>query len=336
MYNFRITYDKNEIANYSEEKRLWQGIPSIEYTENGTTFVCFYSGETTETLGNYVLLYKSKDGVNFNQPIAIALPEEGYRCFDSTLWIDPMGRLWWMWAQSPDKGTYGVICNDPEAESPTFGEPFYIGRDVMMCRPAVLSTGEWLFPIAVWARFDTPDYPVPSGAYAYVTNDCGKTFIPRGFSKLDKRLFDEHMFVEHEHKVSVYVRTTYGIASSDSYDGGKTWIGDKKFKTGASSRFFIRYLPSGRLLLIYHDSPNSRNKLTAFLSEDGGETWRYKLMLDDRERLSYPDAKLDKNGYIHIVYDRDRGCSKKTLSENQSCAREILTACITEDDIIAG
>lgn len=335
MYDFRITYDKTEIRDRSDDMRLWQGIPSIEYTEGGRTYACFYSGNITETIGNYVLVYRSDDGINYGEPFAIVLPNDGFRCYDAALWIDPLNRLWLVWSQAPDKGTYAAICNDPDAESPIFEEPFYIGRDVMMCRPTVLSTGEWMFPIAVWARHDVPDYPVPSGAYAYVTSDCGKTFEARGFAKVDKRVFDEHMFVEHERKISVYIRTSYGITVADSYDGGKHWIGDRKLINGPSSRFHIRRLPSGRLLLIYNDDRTQLKNLTAFLSEDEGETWKYKLMLDERISVSYPDAKIDRNGRIHIIYDRERGYAK-SIKQAESFAREILTACITEEDIIAG
>lgn len=335
MYDFRITYDKEEIFDRSDDKRIWQGIPSIEYTDGGKTYACFYSGMTTETIGNYILVYRSDDGINFGEPFAIVLPHDGFRCYDPSMWIDPLNRLWLIWSQAPDRGTYGAICDDPDARNPVFGNPFYIGRDVMMCRPTVLSTGEWIFPIAVWARYEAPDYPVLSGAYAYVTNDHGKTFQARGKAKLNKSVFDEHMFIEHAQKLSVYVRTSYGIAVSDSYDGGKHWIGDRKLMNGPSSRFHIRRLQSGRLLLIYHDNTTQRKDLTAFLSEDEGETWKYKLLLDERTSVSYPDAKIDQNGRIHIIYDRERGYAK-SIKQAEASAREILTASITEEDIIAG
>ena len=51
--------DKKELERFSECHRVWQGIPGIEHTKGGRTFVTFYSGGATETYGNYVLLYKS-------------------------------------------------------------------------------------------------------------------------------------------------------------------------------------------------------------------------------------------------------------------------------------
>lgn len=336
MFDFTVTDDRAVLAHYSDENRIWQGIPSIEYTKGGKTYLCFYSGNVKETVGNYVLLYRSSNGDDFGEPIAAVLPCDGYRCYDPCLWVDPTGRLWFTWAQSPEKGQYAAICDDPDAEAPVFGEPFYIGNDVMMNKPTVLSTGDWLFPVAVWARFAAADGSVQTGSFAYASCDLGKTFENRGFSDVDRRTCDEHMFVEHGDRVTVYVRTSYGIATAHSYDGGHHWSGDECFMKGPSSRFFIRRMPSGRLLLIYHDETTQRNNLTAFLSEDEGKSWKYKLLLDERIGVSYPDATVSEDGAIRLTYDRERGCFRKSLAEALSAAREILTAKITETDIMAG
>lgn len=82
--------------------RLWQGIPSIECTEKGRLFSAFYSGGTTEQLGNYCVLLKSDDGGDtWSEPIAAADAGGSYRCYDPCLWIDPLGRLWFIWAVMP-------------------------------------------------------------------------------------------------------------------------------------------------------------------------------------------------------------------------------------------
>ena len=43
-----------------------------------------------------------------------------------------------------------------------------------------------------------------------------------------------------------------------------------------------------------------------------------------------------EDGYLYIVYDRERGCFKSSLAEAYDSAREILTAKITEEDILRG
>jgi len=58
-------------------------------------------------------------------------------------------------------------------------------------------------------------------------------------------------------------------------------------------------------------------------------------LLDERNGVSYPDV-AEKDGYIYITYDRERGCNRKTLDEVYTAAREILVAKINEGDIING
>lgn len=57
--------DKNKLKEYGKEYRLWQGIPGIEVTKKGRIFSTFYSGGVMEEIGNYAVLLKSDDGVNF-------------------------------------------------------------------------------------------------------------------------------------------------------------------------------------------------------------------------------------------------------------------------------
>ena len=331
------------LRRFRAENRIWQGIPGIEVTKKGRTFLCFYSGGTKEQIGNYALLVKSEDGVCFSEPIAAAW-QEGHRCFDPCLWIDPLGRLWFFWAFCPDDMVYAAICDDPDAEALVWGDPFPIGHNVMLNKPIVTSTGVWLFPLAVWrdgVRALSPEFDdreQEKGSFVYASYDNGRTFRRLGCADVRARSFDEHMVVERrDGSLAMYVRTDYGIGGSLSYDGGKSWTGD--FDTGLggpSSRFFIGRLASGRLLLINHRDFHRRNNLTAMLSEDDGQSWPYSLLLDRRSQVSYPDAAQTEDGVIHVTYDRERGAFKSSLETALGCAREILTASITEEDIMAG
>lgn len=335
--------DETELQKYAAEHRVWQGIPSIEITKKGRIFSTFYSGGIKEELDNYVMLVMSENGVDFTEPIAVAY-KENHRCFDPCVWIDPIGRLWFTWSMIPDHGTYAVICDNPDSDKLEWSDVIFIGHDVMMNKPTVLSTGEWLFPLAVWkdgirvlsSEYDTKEYE--RGSFVYKTIDNGKTFEKLGSSDVENRSFDEHMVLElRDGRLAMFVRTFYGIGVSYSFDNGKTWsIGQDSGLGGPSSRFFIKRLDSGRVLLVNHDSTNERNNLTAFLSEDDCKTWKYKLLLDERINVSYPDATVGNDGYIYITYDRERGALMKSLDEAYAAAREILYAKITEADILAG
>ena len=336
--------DKKKLIQYNSNFRIWQGIPSIERTQKGRLFAAFYSGGTTEEYGNYCVILKSDDdGQSWSEPIAAAYKSEFYRCFDPCLWIDPLDRLWFTWSISPNNALYGVICENPDSDDLEWGEEFEIGNDVMMNKPIVLSTGEWMFPIAVWEnniKGIRPPYPQKnkeSGAFLYKTIDNGKTFSRLGTPFIPSRSFDEHMAVELSNGVIMMLtRTSYGISSSYSYDGGHTWtVAQNSNIPGPDSRFHIRRLASGRILLINHVNFNGRNNLAALLSDDEGITWSKGLLIDERDNVSYPDA-VESDGFIYIIYDRERGAYKSNYDEAKAEAREILMAKITEEDILNG
>ena len=341
----------NELEKFSSKHRLWQGIPSIEVSPKGRIFSTFYSGGTKEDKGNFVVLTISNDGKNFSEPVA-ALYREAGRCYDPVLWIDPLGRLWWIWAyasKSEPSGVYGVVCEDCDAETLTWSQPFLIGKYVMMNKPTVLSTGDWLFPVAAWDPSINMLYALPPEKYGHKKEETGAfvyklihpqsmTFKKMGGTCAAQRSFDEHMILElNNGKLMMLIRTYYGIAVSYSYDQGHTWTEAVRSNIPSpSSRFFIRRLSSGRILLVNHHNFCGRNNLTALLSEDEGQTWKYSLLLDERADVSYPDAVETKDGFIYITYDRERGAFRKNLNSVMDCAREILYAKITEEDILAG
>lgn len=334
-----------ELGSFSACHRVWQGIPGIARTKKGRVFLSFYSGNTTETFGNFAAVIQSNTGTDFSEPIAAAKKPGHYRCFDPVLWIDPLDRLWFIWNVTPGEEVFGAICEDPDARELQWSQPFYIGRGVMMNKPVVLSSGEWLFPIALWQlsihyelRKDGLREDDIPGSYVYKTSDNGKTFVRLGYADVRNRSCDEHMVIEQENGVLMMcVRTNYGIGTSWSYNRGKTWsTGEDSGLGGPCSRFFLGKLRSGRVLLINHHQYTGRNNLTALLSEDDGRTFPYKLLLDPRNNVSYPDAMECDDGFIYIVYDRERGCAKNSIQEACADARELLTARITEQDILNG
>ncbi|MBQ9802478.1 MAG: exo-alpha-sialidase [Clostridia bacterium] len=337
--------NRAKLQRFDACHRVWQGIPGIARTKGGRTFICFYSGGIKETYGNFAAVLQSDNDTDFGEPIVAAFKEGKYRCFDPVLWIDPLDRLWFFWNVMPSESVYASVCEDPDAEHLVWSEEFYVGRGIMMNKPVVLTSGEWLLPIAVWSldlyhdirKSELAPNEV-AGSYVYKTSDNGKTFQKLGFADLRNRSFDEHMVMEMENGVlRMLVRLKKGIGESYSYDRGKNWSrGQVTTLGGPNSRFHLRKLRSGRVLLINHHEYTGRNNLTAFLSEDDGRTFPYKLLLDERDNVSYPDAVECDDGFIYIVYDRERGCFRSTLERAYGDARELLTAKITEADIQNG
>ncbi|CAH0121562.1 hypothetical protein PAE9249_04093 [Paenibacillus sp. CECT 9249] len=343
---------------FQDNYRRWQGIPSLEVTEKGRILINFYSGQDAEVGGNIMVLCVSDDhGRTFRSGVTVVEhPDPECRIYDPNLWIDPLKRLWMTWTQTRGfndgrMGVWASICEDPDAERLNWSPPRRIANGIMMNKPIVTSKQEWLFPCAIWCNTSgsTPseDHGLQNEQFSnvYVSTDNGNSFSLRGHADVPNRSFDEHMIVEKKDgTLWMLVRTFDGIGESISQDGGYTWSpGRKSHIDGPCSRFHIRRLKSGRLLLINHHNFQERidlddilsqgdvkkwkgrSHLTALLSEDDGKTWPYSLLLDERNEVSYPDAVEAADGYIYVTYDWERVKQ-----------REILMARFTEDDIMRG
>ena len=334
---------------YSDSQRLWQGISSLEATCDTDVWVCWYSGGVTEDEYNYVLLAHSSDrGETWSEPLLAIDPPGMVRAFDPAIWYDPTGRLWLFWTQGekvPDAqwplwdgraGVWTITTDSPKAgKDAVWSAPRRICDGVMMGKPIVDSRGRYLFPVAVW-RFDGKySASVPRehvGTSLWCSADRGETFTFLGSAKADQKLalWDEHNIVEmKDGSFKMYARTRTGIAETVSEDGGVTWtdLAESPIKH-TSSRFLVRRMRSGRLLLVKNgpiDRDVGRVRMTAFLSDDDGATWNSSLLLDERNNVSYPDGTQTEDGTIYLTYDFDRFGQ-----------RQIMAARLTEEDILAG
>lgn len=313
--------------------RKFQGIPSLAISPAGTLWATWYAGITPgEDQNNYVVITTSGDGgKTWKENLIIDPDADGpVRAFDPEIWMDPDGRLWSFWAQTiGHDGTmssvWARIMKDPDSSDSYWSPPRRFTDGVMMCKPTILTTGEWIFPASTWRETDY-------SARLITTTDKGQTLNLRGACNVPKevRSFDEHMIVERKDKsLWMLVRTSYGIGESVSKDRGETWSALVPSSIQhPSARFFIRRLLSDNLLLVKHGpihKQTGRSHLTAYLSKDDGKTWLGGLLLDERSGVSYPDGQQSQDGTIHIIYDYSR-----------TGAREILMATFTEEDVITG
>ncbi len=321
--------------------RTFQGIAC---GPDDSLYAVWYGGITPhEDHNNYVILSVSEDsGRTWSEGELVIDPDgEGpVRAFDPEIWLAPDEKLWLFWAQGIDKpgkiclcGVWAVTADPRDSPDIQWSHPRRLSDGVMMCKPLVLSTGEWCLPISFWHRRER------ASAAIFVSQDRGKNWVEQGACdvSVEVRNHDEHMLVELQNGVLwMLVRTRYGIGESFSHDGGRTWSGLKPSNIPhPSSRFFIRRLMSGRLLLIRNDpvdggfadgkSAGTRSRLTAFLSEDDGCSWPHRLLIDERNGVSYPDGDQADDGTLYVVYDYQR-----------IEAKEILMAVFREKDVIRG
>jgi hypothetical protein len=305
-----------------------QGVPGIERTAKGRLWVIH--GRDVESPRNYQVLIRSDgNGRRWSNPEVMILPQKGVRAMSAAIWIDPLGRMWVFWGQSfgQQDGRYGIwtiVTNDPDAENPQWSKPRRLGDGIMLNKPTVLSNGDWLFVSSIWKA----DHSIK----VYATTDQGKTFKLRGTANVhppETRGPDEPMIVERKDGSLWMLVRRRGIAETVSYDRGRTWSPVRQSSLRhPTARFFLRRLNSGALLLVKHGPPDERTrreKLTAYVSDDDGKTWQGGLMLDEREKVTYPDGVQADDGTIYIVYDY-----------NRTPDGAILMATCREEDVRAG
>lgn len=314
---------------YGPDKRNYQGIPTIERAPQGRLWSAWYAGKVWEDKYNYVLAATSgDDGKTWSDPKLVIDPDgdDDRRASDPCLWLDPGGKLWLFWWMNGGglHVTLAITTENPNDENPVWTAPRPLFPGVMLNKPTVLKNGDWLMPAAIWKR--------DSSARVMISKDRGKSFTLLGAANIPpkRRNCDEHMIIERKDgSLMMLARTAeHGIGRSISRDGGRTWTEIEDYLPNATSRFFLRRLASGNLLLIKHgpiDRRIDRSELTAHFSEDDGETWQGGLLIDGRKSVSYPDGTQAPDGGIYVIYDWERGRDKN-----------ILMASFTESDVRAG
>ncbi len=319
--------------------RLWQGCPTLVRTRAGRLFAGWYTGGSREAEPeNYNLLIRSDDdGWTWSPPVAVVASDvsNDYLAIDIQLWMDPSNRLWMFIVQRYVGGErrytdadhlalWAAVCADPDADELVWNEPVYITNGFLRTKPTVLSNGDWVLCAYNWSH----------DRYQYCrSKDQGKTWINCLAGKKQAPDFDETMILERKNgTLLMFARDSRPLlvkTECTNLDGTDWTDGTYTNIINASSRFFLRRLDSGRVLLIHNESHDFRRNMVAKLSEDDGETWPYSLQLDDAENpsrsISYPDADIAPDGRIFIVYD----CGRETF-------REIRMAQITEEDILQG
>ncbi len=271
----------NPGEKYNAGARKYQGIPTIERAPGGRLWAAWYAGPIHEDRYNFVMAATSGDDGKTWSGLKFVIDPDGdglLRASDPCLWQDPAGRLWLFWWMNGQhdgqdlKVTLAIMTENPDDENPVWTAPRALFPGVMLNKPIINRAGEWLMPAAIWKR--------DGSCRMMGSKDSGKTWVLRGPANVPepRRNCDEPMIVERKDgSLMQLIRVSdFGIAQSLSADGGHTWTEAEDYLPDATSRFHFRRLKSGNLLLIKHgplDERIGRNHMTAYLSNDEGETW---------------------------------------------------------------
>jgi hypothetical protein len=213
-----------------------------------------------------------------------------------------------------------------------FEEPRVICGGFLRNKPIIRYNGDYVFPAYDWINSDR--------YVLRISKDEGKTFTDLlTSSKPQNNVFDETMAYEVGNRLCTLARTNLGYyLATYSDDDGESWSEPYEYEKAPSTRFYIGRLKSGQLIYVRSISDTWRQGMKVLISEDDGKTFKYELVLDERENLSYPDLAEGENGEIYIVYDRERDNRTKLNRETwvSEAAKEILLCKINLKDIYDG
>jgi len=247
-------------------------------------------------------------------PVIFLLGDKIY-CFYSSLWGTGWSTAQLFYVKSQINGAHFSWT------SPKRLFPFYRMGDLARSKPIILNDEEFILPL----------YKEFSGYYSYVCKfDKEKVVYHSAFIKTypgnlqpavtasaDDIFF---MLMRPEKSLRPSLRSEASrrdvepeggyFWQSFSSDKGKTW--DKATKRedlfNPGSGFDLLRLKSGNVALIFNDNPKNRNNLTIALSEDEGDTFPIRKVLEEGENIDfgYPSMIQDSKGKIHIVYSVDK------------------------------
>lgn len=148
-----------------------------------------------------------------------------------------------------------------------------------------------------------------------ITDDYGKTWT---FSEpiVGLAIIQASIVQKKDGTLVAYLRDNgkppQRVVYSESKDNGLTWtIGkdrDDLFDYGVGHD--LTMLPNGNWVFVHNDIEDGRYSLSVLLSDDDGETWKYRRHIEMDTRLEtgdyhYPAVIADIDGNIHITYTVD-------------------------------
>jgi len=144
-----------------DEARTANMIIGLAQTPGGRLWGCWV-GNGDNPNGYFLLATSDDGGTTWSTPRVVIDPTDPpdtpqRRALVGNLWTDPTGRLWLFFDQSLGSfdgraGDWAIRCDNPDADQPLWTEPVRIADGCTLCKPTVLSNGDWLLPVSLWPR----------------------------------------------------------------------------------------------------------------------------------------------------------------------------------------
>ena len=104
---------------------------------------------------------------------------------------------------------------------------------------------------------------------------------------------------------------------SESSDKGESWTASTKTNIPNTASVELLVLQDGRWAFLGNDIDDGRYRISLFLSDDEGKTWKWKTRLEnvepDKGGFSYPCLIQTKDGLLHITYSYHLEKDRKSI-----------------------
>lgn len=253
--------------------------------------------------------------------LTIYAENNSVKIFNPQIWMDPDGKVWIFWTiqkkHFAGKNEIWALTDDLATDDLIRSKPFFISDGTLIGKPVLLPNGKFMLPVC------RDNYVLTIASF-----DHGKTWHDEGSVELPDDRVSVCSIIECSNgSLWMLLQTSKRIWESRSANQGLNWselVVSNITLTG--NPFFVQKLNSGNILLV-----KQAEALEAYISEDDGQTWLGKLILDENVQISHvtghqiQDLFFPCCGEISIVYGIQQGIRN-----------EIRMVKFTEDEVMAG
>lgn len=153
-----------------------------------------------------------------------------------------------------------------------------------------------------------------------ISDDFGQTWAP-GLPLVGRGPIQPALIQKKNGTIVAYMRDSGDapamVQISESSDLGKSWTPSAKTDIPNTASVEVLKLQDGKWAFLGNDIQDGRYKLSLYLSDDEGATWKWKVRLEDRQKdeggYSYPSMISGNDGFIHISYSFHRQKDQKSI-----------------------
>lgn len=278
---------------------------TLSQTASGD-LLCAWFGGTEEGVQDVTIWLSKLDdkSLSWSSPRQVA-EADGVPCWNPVLFTLPSNEVLLFYKAGRNPHQWSGILKRSYDEGITWTDEESLPAGVIgpvKNKPLLLDNGELLCGSSIesWRRW---------GCWIDITSDRGQTWTKSTPINVPSQLFgiiQPTLFFKDEKTLKMLARSHQldVICTAESKDQGRTWSAAEPTNLpNPNSGIDAVRLSEGPILLVYNHSKEERFPLNVALSQDGGNTWKMELVLEDLPgEYSYPSIIQTKDGKIHITY----------------------------------